>query len=559
MTADNNDTMHSEWRIQLLLFLVFLGMYALYWRIGYGGQLGNVFGDVALTGAERVLAGDIPYRDFWTLYAPGSFYLLALLFKLFGHHYLVSTVTASALCAGAGSLCYRTVIELGGRRAPALAAAAIFFAATYSTNYYLALAPYPPTILLVLATLFCLARYYRLHRPGWLFAAGLACGAVILFKHDVGGYTGIAISAGLLTGLVPAWRRPAGHSPWFALFLFAAAAALVALPVAVYFAVLAGPDMWRDLIVFPATDFHITRGEHYPELIPVNFQDTWWLRTVFNLFYRLPFSMLFLLAIGALLYLLWTALRRQHAQLPMVVTLFVAYLLHYFSAHVQINTNIMSMALYGGLLGALAYGVAAHRPGRPRRRWLQSAAVAVSALLVLTFMAEPVYNRLRSDAAWVELELPRVSGLRVAPDIRDSFVRLVQFFDAHVAPGERIFVGLHRHDTTVIGDGKLYYILNRLDATTQDQLHPGIADTAPVQRAMIHDLQRYDVRYLVIRHVFSDKDLDRLRKIWSVTLPNSGATVLDEYLRQTYRPLEEVGQYEIWGRKDLAPPAGGPG
>ena len=39
---------------------------------------------LVLVGADRVLRGDLPYRDFWTLYGPGSYYLLAGLFRLFG-------------------------------------------------------------------------------------------------------------------------------------------------------------------------------------------------------------------------------------------------------------------------------------------------------------------------------------------------------------------------------------------------------------------------------------------------------------------------------------------
>jgi len=541
--------------ILLLLFLALLGLYSLNWHVGYGSNFGKVFGDVAVTAAERVQAGDIPYRDFWTMYAPGSFYLLALLFTLFGNHYLVSTIAASALCAAAACVCYRLVADLLGRTWPALVCALVFFAASYSTVYYLSLGPYPPTVLLVLLALHSMVHYYRSGKTARLFAAGLATGAAIVFKHDVGGYTAIAITAGLLLAHAPRLRTPAGLpvSPVRELLLYSSAVALVAVPVALYFAVVAGPDMWRDLIVFPATDFRITRGEHYPELIPANLHDDWWLRTVFNFLNYLKYALPFLMFVVALASMLVAAMNRKGQTVPVMATFAVAYLLHYSSAHIQINTNIISLALYGTMLGAMAYDQAERHMKSRGRVLLRTAGIAFSLVLFMSYFSEAFYSRLRDVQASVVLTLPKVSGLRVSPDMRDTLTRLVSFIDSHVPPGKKIFVGLHRHDTVVIGDGKMYFILDRANATRQDQLHPGIVDTAKIQREMIRDLQRNDVEYLVIRHVFDDEALDRLRENWKKSLPNSGATELDSFIMEHYRRLESSGQYEIWGRRESNP------
>ncbi len=39
---------------------------------------------ITLQGATRVLSGQLPYRDFFSFYTPGSYYLFALVFRLFG-------------------------------------------------------------------------------------------------------------------------------------------------------------------------------------------------------------------------------------------------------------------------------------------------------------------------------------------------------------------------------------------------------------------------------------------------------------------------------------------
>ena len=71
-------------------------------------------------------------------------------------------------------------------------------------------------------------------------------------------------------------------------------------------------------------------------------------------------------------------------------------------------------------------------------------------------------------------------------------------------------------------------------------------------------LQEHDVRHIIIKHVFSDDELDELRAAWGVTLPHSGATELDECLRSNYTKVRTVGRYEIHVRQDqlsgLLPP-----
>jgi len=66
------------------------------------------------------LNSEIFYRDFWQMYAPGQFYLVALLFKIFGTHLLVELIAASIVCAAAASICYRLVFNLIGRKLAAL-------------------------------------------------------------------------------------------------------------------------------------------------------------------------------------------------------------------------------------------------------------------------------------------------------------------------------------------------------------------------------------------------------------------------------------------------------
>src|SRR5713226_6683617 len=45
---------------------------------------------IILQGAQRILDGQVLYRDFFSFFTPGSYYLFALLFRVFGDSYLVA-------------------------------------------------------------------------------------------------------------------------------------------------------------------------------------------------------------------------------------------------------------------------------------------------------------------------------------------------------------------------------------------------------------------------------------------------------------------------------------
>lgn len=158
-------------------------------------------------------------------------------------------------------------------------------------------------LLLILLTLIMISRYYRDGRLLNLFGAGLLNGLAIVFKHDVAGYAGLSIAAGLLV-----WHASGAAGTglrWLPLLrawsVYAASAALVVVPIAVWFALRARPDMLQDLIVYPLTDLRYARREFYPSLLPVGLYEPWITGMAFRIFRYLTFLLPFLLAVSAAL------------------------------------------------------------------------------------------------------------------------------------------------------------------------------------------------------------------------------------------------------------------
>src|SRR5258708_3713909 len=61
---------------------------------------------IVLTGAERILCGEVPYRDFFSFYTPGSFYLIAFLFRVFGDSFAVARTSLALAGAGCSVITY---------------------------------------------------------------------------------------------------------------------------------------------------------------------------------------------------------------------------------------------------------------------------------------------------------------------------------------------------------------------------------------------------------------------------------------------------------------------
>ena len=207
-----------------------------------------------------MLAGDVPYRDFWTMYAPGSFVTLAGAFSLFGRELIVSNVLGILTSATAVAVFFRLAKSVAGAGAAACLAGLVALA-FYGTSYHSGFTSYPPVLLLILGAVSVVAA--RCVAPGWTWAIlpGAILGLAALYKHDIAGYAAIATGVALLivrvhTGAAPVWR------PVLALAISSATVPLAAAWWLVAHG--AGPDLWDNLIRFPLVDFGHVRGETFP-------------------------------------------------------------------------------------------------------------------------------------------------------------------------------------------------------------------------------------------------------------------------------------------------------
>jgi hypothetical protein len=144
------------------------------------------------------------------------------------------------------------------------------------------------------------------------------------------------------------------------------------------------------------------------------------------------------------------------------------------------------------------------------------------------------------DKSVGECESGPASGIAKLPP---DYARVANYLAAHAKPDERILVGLDRHDRIFENPMSLYFAAGRLPGTHWRQYDPGVQTRADIQAAIIADLKRNRVRWIVRDANF---DENQVRTWCPACVLSSGVTLLDRYLDENYRPVAASGKVSIW-------------
>lgn len=145
---------------------------------------------IILQGAQRILDGQVLYRDFFSFFTPGSYYLLALVFRVFGDSYLVAHTLLAVVGAGFSPITYLLSRRVCGRQASLLVTG--LMAITALPLRFVILHNWDSTLWVCL-TLYCAVRLLETSSTKWAFTAASFASLTVLFEQSKG--------AGLLLGL----------------------------------------------------------------------------------------------------------------------------------------------------------------------------------------------------------------------------------------------------------------------------------------------------------------------------------------------------------------------
>lgn len=247
--------------------------------------------------AKRILHGDVPYRDYFQITAPGAWYLMALLFRLFG----TTMETARGTMAGLHAVVVAIVYLACRRRRvrPLLAATASAAYLVMCFPLFAFASPHWFGTAFTLALLLVFLSGTGRERPRWWVLPGLLAGLMVAFQQHKGAVVVAGIGVLLLVRTVLAWTQAGSvRRPLAELAGFVAGVLIITVPVALVLVVQAGPwPVYRALVLHPLTRYreyvnppwgaypHWVLGpfpwlvfKYMPVLLPLAVGRVWWSR-----------------------------------------------------------------------------------------------------------------------------------------------------------------------------------------------------------------------------------------------------------------------------------------
>jgi Dolichyl-phosphate-mannose-protein mannosyltransferase len=503
---------------------------------------------LVLTAAMRVAAGQIPHRNFYANYGPGQFYMLAGLFHLFGKSLLVERLLDTFIKSLLVAAIYAVVMSYCRKRIATATSLVTLLWLVYLNN--LNGTPVVPVSLLNLVGLTLILPFFvRITSTTRMLAAGAVAGMAALFRYDTGiallGIQACVIAIAIYLKRTPRGARVFVVSFWPCLLGFIAAI----LPFTIYYLSVAPlhPIVY-DIVLYPGKFYHRGRNLPFPTVSR---------RSLENLEVYLPLA-----AIGISFCVVMA--RRSRAQSAQelrtsgfLATFALLALAMYLKGYVRIMVDQMFLCIVPTLL-LIALLFEYRQSLRPLLRigvvvlvGLSLFAVSWGTLhkvkeLYMTHLSVtegivvPAGKMSQIRREWCATRNPLTQGFCFLPD--DDRIQVIEFIDRHTAPDQRLYLGLTNHSKIFANDNITYFAAQRLPATMWSHFDPGLQNSNSTQTEMIRELDATAPPYIVL-----DSEFDAIHEP-NDSSRSTGVTLLDDYIRNDYRPVENFGRMAIWQR-----------
>jgi 4-amino-4-deoxy-L-arabinose transferase-like glycosyltransferase len=519
------ESQRSERWIALLIFLLTAAYLFLFRRFSTMDPDEGII----LQGAQRILRGEVLYRDFFSFFTPGSYYLLAALFKAFGNSLIVAR-TALVVFGGIFSVVTYLLARRVCQRSSALTAACVvsFTALPYR---FMALHNWDSTLWACLAVYSCV-RMIESRAVTWAAATGIFTSLTFLFEQSKGGGLALGVGLGLLTILLMG-RTQAFTKPSVVALL--AGAALPMITTLVWFYAKGSLQPMLSAWMWPLDHYSLANRvsygyQNWSDATRESFFGGTAPDALFSFLVVSPLLFVPLLPLLALAQLgYWTIRIRRRTVSPekgayyVLVTSVVSGLL--ISVIIVRADNIHFMYLQPLFSIVLAWIFDGRDiPGQLFRRLKP----LVTAYLVTAFFLMSAALLVRSVSA-----VSAVQTARGAISVRGEDT-VVEYVRAHISPGEPLLV----HPYLPL----YYYLTGTFSPSRYEYLQPGLHTPEQFQE-VVRTLSMGQVRTVLLELSFSEK----IPTSW----PNTPISAIlkdpiSDYVLQHYRTCTVLHSPERW-------------
>jgi hypothetical protein len=482
-----------------------------------------------VSGAMRILHGQVPYRDFNTGYPPGQFYTIAGVFWVFGATLLAERIwdTVWRLTIVGLVIVLARATTPGRRPHPLpLICGALLTGAVGSRLY-----PMVSGMLPCLAAVWCAVLYLNKRGVRWLLFSGIAVGIAVLYRHDLAACVCGAVTVATCYQAIADRKRR-----WlqFPAILWSGVLLVVAGP-GLYFW-LSVPHDWlmQSFIDFPKIAF---AARYLPLSGPESI-------LAWRVFY-LPLATI----VAAVI----TVRQTTGAHRVTLVLLLMTSIFTLALGTQRLDTShaypaiIFSMLLLCPCIAAWRFE---HRKLLPKLLLFGAMfCYALAPLFVWIWLMTGPREATQSGIAPVDVrrysrneppnEIERGGPIRLAFDQREAIV----YIQRHLAPDRPLYVGLAAHGLEWFNDDLFYFLADRPQATRFDMFVPGATTSAAVQSEILWDICQEQTEYIVLFRAPPSHEPN-------LSSVDYGVTILDDAIRQDYIQVVEFGSYTIWHRKN---------
>lgn len=501
---------------------------------------------IILQGAQRIVHGQVLYRDFFSFFTPGSYYLLALLFKVFGSSMLVARTALAAYGAFFSVFTYLLARRVCSRW---VALAAAYLVTWTCLPWRFMILHNWDSTLWACATVYCAVWLVQAPRWGWALATGSFASLTVLFEQSKG--AGLVLGLGLGLILLVLFARSTlrlSRRDWVTLGI--GLAWPFALTIAYSAAHHALPAMLADWF-WPLHNYSIVNS------VPYGYQD-WsdearmrlygsgsWLVRGIALFTVSPCFLLPVLPIIAIMLLIYWLLEVKRERLA--VDRAAYYILVCSSIVGLLFSVLISRAdiIHFVHLTPLLYLVLAWvMDGTDvRGQLMRSIRPLVSLGILITFTTLGMAFLVRIRSAKTVIETRR--GVVLAKSSDD----ILAYVQTQVPAGSRILVYPYLP--------LYYYLTATFNPTSFDYLQPGM-HTHQQEQEVIHQVSADRTSVIVFQPSFNDS----IAASWPKTsLASLASDPVADYILANYRPCRVLVSAFEWDwrfvfmvRKDLACP-----